>query len=69
MNDFFIWINKEVKKRGWTNAELARRAGISNASISNTMNGHNVVTWDFCAAIARALCFDTLKAETGVRVS
>lgn len=55
MNDLFIWINAELKRRGWTNAELARRAGISRASISNTMNGHNVVTWDFCAATARAL--------------
>lgn len=55
MNNFFIWINTETDKRGWSNSELARRAGISRASISNTMNGRNSVTWDFCAAIAHAL--------------
>lgn len=55
MDKFFIWINTETDSRGWSNSELARRAGISRASISNTMNGRNSVTWDFCASIARAL--------------
>lgn len=55
MDKFFTWIDTEVKANGWSYSELARRAGISRGAVSNTMNGHNSVTWDFCASIARAL--------------
>jgi len=68
MNTFFIWIDTEVKANGWTYAELARRAKKSPGSISNTMNGHNVVTWDFCAAIAMAFGLppETVFKEAGL---
>jgi transcriptional regulator with XRE-family HTH domain len=54
VNDFFTWMNSELNLRGWTNAELARRMGLSRAAISLTLSGTNAVTWEFCAAVAEA---------------
>lgn len=49
-----IWVNSELDKRGWSKRELARRAGLSHATVSKVMSGQNKITFDFCAAIARA---------------
>jgi transcriptional regulator with XRE-family HTH domain len=32
--DFSEWLEGELKTRGWSDSELARRAGVSHASIS-----------------------------------
>lgn len=54
MNDFFTWLNNELDTRGWSNSELARRAGLAHSTVSMTLSGKNKVTWEFCAAIAAA---------------
>ena len=54
MNNLFSWINNELKIKGWSYAELARRSKLSKSAISNTINGTTKITWSFCAAIASA---------------
>lgn len=34
MNKFLNWLNQQLDKRGWSRAELARRAKISEANLS-----------------------------------
>jgi transcriptional regulator with XRE-family HTH domain len=46
------WITEHLTANGWSQRELARRAGISHANISNVVSGQRPSTWDFCAAIA-----------------
>jgi transcriptional regulator with XRE-family HTH domain len=55
--NFATWLMHETENRGWTNAELARRAGISPASISMVISGQKGVGLDFCLGVARALGF------------
>ncbi len=54
-NELVNRIAKEIKDRGWSIRELARRANISHTWISNVLSGQRPPTWDFCAAIAGAL--------------
>lgn len=53
-SDFATWLMREIETRGWTNAELARRAGISAASISMVVSGQKGVGLDFCLGVSRA---------------
>lgn len=55
MDDFVSWLNNKTREKGWSNNELARRAGITGAGVSNVINGKYSVTFDFCAGIAKAL--------------
>lgn len=50
----FRWIVDEVERRSWSNNELAKRAGLSPSHLSMVMSGQRSVTFDFCAAIAKA---------------
>ncbi|HXV44153.1 MAG TPA: helix-turn-helix transcriptional regulator [Anaerolineae bacterium] len=50
-----IWLSDELKRRGWSHRELARRAEISQTAVSTVVSGERKPGWDFCAAIARAL--------------
>jgi len=52
---FQDWLDREVKRRGWTFKELARRARLSSSSISKVMTDTHLPTWDFCLAISRVL--------------
>jgi transcriptional regulator with XRE-family HTH domain len=54
-NNFITWLTDEIVSRGWSNSELARRAGISPAAISMVMSGQNRPGNEFCLGIARAL--------------
>lgn len=63
--EFAEWINEEMEKRGWTNSELARRAKISHASISQVIGGRKAGV-AFCKGLARA--FD-IPAETIYRMA
>jgi transcriptional regulator with XRE-family HTH domain len=51
---FGEWLDKECKKRGWSHAELGRRAGFSEARVSQVCRG-----WKpgikFCMSIAEPL--------------
>lgn len=49
------WINEEIKQRGWSQRELARRSGVSNTLISKVMSDDVPASWEFCLAIAKPL--------------
>ena len=53
MNDFANWLNEQIDKRGWSQNELARRAGVSHAQVSNVIGGYKAGE-DFCVGVARA---------------
>jgi len=56
MNETFTsWIEEEIKRRGWTQAELGRRAGLAQGTISQTLSGITRPGPKFCSGIARAL--------------
>jgi transcriptional regulator with XRE-family HTH domain len=52
---FSEWLSKEIKDRGLSFAEVARRGGISHARISQVISGGEKAGADFCLGIARAL--------------
>ncbi len=37
-NKLVTWINQEIKRRGWTIRETARRAGVSHTAINNVLS-------------------------------
>ena len=49
------WLSEELEQRGWTHSELGRRAGVSQAAISNILSGNREAGADFCVKIAQAL--------------
>ena len=53
--EFIDWLNNELNKRGWTQADLARQSGITTAGISRIMTGERKPGKDICTAIADAL--------------
>jgi transcriptional regulator with XRE-family HTH domain len=53
--DFASWIQQELDKRGWDQAELARRSGVRPGSISRVMSRERSAGPDFCIALARGL--------------
>lgn len=55
MDKFIRWLNGEMNRRGWSQRELGRRAGMSGANVSLVLSGQQAVTYDFIAAVARAL--------------
>jgi transcriptional regulator with XRE-family HTH domain len=69
--EFVTWLAKRLNEEGWSQRELARRAGVSPATISFVMNEQQSPTFGFCAAIARPLGLpvDELLALAGLRPS
>jgi transcriptional regulator with XRE-family HTH domain len=53
-SSFSIWLVGEIQKRGWPQAEFARRAGISGASVSRVISGDSRPGDEFIAGAARA---------------
>lgn len=47
------WLIQSLETRGWSQRELARRASISQSSVSDVLSQKRLPTWDFCAAIAQ----------------
>lgn len=55
MSTFANWLEAEMARRGWSQAELGRRAGVPRGTINNiVMNSRNPGV-DVCKAIAKAL--------------
>jgi len=55
MNKEFVdWLIAEIEERDWSNSELARRAGISQSTVSMIIGGQNKPGLDFCVGVARA---------------
>lgn len=56
MDDGFVhWLVNELDDRGWSQRELARRAGISAAAVNQIISEQRLPTAEFCIDIARAL--------------
>lgn len=55
MNRFIEWLNEELNRRGWSQNELGRRSGMSGANVSLVTSGKQKITFDFVAAVAKAL--------------
>ena len=55
MKNFPEWLLGEIEKRGWTQAELARRAEVTPAQISRVLSQAQQPGPDTCTGIARAL--------------
>jgi transcriptional regulator with XRE-family HTH domain len=64
MNELPNWLNRELQKRGWSMRELGRRSGVSQAQISNVINGIARPSADFCIKVAKAF---RLPPETVLR--
>jgi len=55
MEKFEHWLQTEMDKRGWSQSELARRAGFFPASLSRVLRGERKLGADMAVGIARAL--------------
>lgn len=64
-NEFQYRLLKSIGNANITAAELAEKTGISEASISNYINGKYVAKQDRCYAIAKALGVDPGWLMTG----
>lgn len=53
--DFENWLSNEMEKNGWSQSDLARESGLSQAQISRVANGLRPPGNDFCTAVAKAL--------------
>ena len=55
MSEFGEWLADELEQRAWSSSELARRAGISQSSVSNVVTGKQIPGLEFCKGVAKAL--------------
>jgi transcriptional regulator with XRE-family HTH domain len=61
--NFVEWLIVELRKRGWSNSELARRSGLAHSTISMVINGQSNPGWDFGAQVADALGLPTSRVH------
>lgn len=52
---FSEWLGEEVTRRGLSHSELARRAGLSQVSVSGVISGQRKPGCEFCIKVAQAL--------------
>jgi len=52
---FSRWLQERMRLKGYSQAELARRAGVSRAAINGILTGGRGPGNDLCSAIARGL--------------
>ena len=55
------WLHQQLDERGWSSSELARRAGISQSSVSNVLTGKQIPGLEFCKGVAQALDVRTVE--------
>ncbi len=53
--EFGEWLQEQIESRGWHQARLARRSGISAGQIARVLNNTRRPGPEFCRAIAKAL--------------
>lgn len=53
-NQLSVWIQVELKERGWSQYELARRSGLSRSLISKTVANKIPASANFAVSIAHA---------------
>ena len=51
---FSQWIISELDDRGWSYNELARRSGLSSATVSTVLSGKSNPGLEFCNGVASA---------------
>ena len=61
-NQFGEWMQRMMEDRGWTGAELARQAGMSEAHISRLVSGARTPGIEACRQIAQAFAVNPLLA-------
>lgn len=66
MQTFPEWLERQLKVRGWTQAELIRRSGLSRGGMANILAGNRQPSPDSCIQIAKAL---SLPPETVLRIA
>ena len=49
------WVDRQLKIKGISQRQLAKKAKVSHSLISNAMRGERSITWDFCKAVSRGL--------------
>lgn len=49
------WITQELKQRGWSRRELARKAGLSQSNVQKILKGERSPSPEFCVKVAQAL--------------
>lgn len=52
---FSEWLVGQLRERGWSQRELARRSDVSHTTVSDVLGNVRRPTWDFCASIAGPL--------------
>lgn len=52
--EFTNWLVEELQKRGWTQSEFARRAGITAPTVSRVLSGDNNPGEEFARGVGRA---------------
>jgi transcriptional regulator with XRE-family HTH domain len=52
---FAKWLQERMELKGYNQAELARRAGVSRAAINGVLTGSRNPGNDLCSAVAKAL--------------
>lgn len=60
--EFSDWLQSELKKRGWDQADLVKRSGISQSQVSRIMNGMRRPGPEATTSIAKALHIPTDEA-------
>lgn len=65
MNEFQYRLQKSIAAAGITASELSEKTGISEANISNYINGKYIAKQDKCFLLARALNVDPGWLMTG----
>lgn len=55
VNTFAEWLMQQLEERDWSQAELARRAGVTRQAISNLINSNRQVGPEVANGIALAL--------------
>lgn len=65
---FGEWLQKELEKRSWSQSEMSRRSGISQAQIGRLIAGTRNPGYDACEAIAHTLGYsvDTIYRIAGL---
>ena len=53
--NFSKWLQAELDQRGWNQADLARKSGVSTGQIARLMSGERGLGEDSVTAIAKAL--------------
>lgn len=55
MENFINWLNEELRKRGWNRAELSRKSGLGESTLSSIYSGSRKVGKKSAQKIADAL--------------